>query len=196
MLDLDAYLTFWAGEGLIGHWDGYADDQNNFFFYVKPQDGKIHFIPWGTDDTFGRGNPLMNRATTNPTADPNHAEAIVPRAALARRLYEMPDTKALYLAKLQQKLDTVWNPTAHLAEVDRMQALIQPVTGDLTTQLAPIRQWINDHRAQRAGRRSIRRPRASRRSPTTSASSTERGARRMSPSRRRPGALRGHARQR
>ena len=148
VLDLDAYLTFWAGEGLIGHWDGYADDQNNFFFYVKPQDGKIHFIPWGDDDTFGRGNPLTGRATTNPTADPNHADAIVPRAALPRRLYEMPDTKALYLAKLQQKLDTVWNPTAHLAEIDRMQALIQPVTGDLTTQIAPIRQWINDHRAR------------------------------------------------
>jgi len=143
VLDLDAYLTFWAGEGLIGHWDGYADDQNNFFFYVKPQDGKIHFIPWGIDDTFGRGNPLSGRS-----GDPTHCQAIVPRAALPRRLYEMPDTKALYLARLQQLLDTVWNPTAHLAEVDRMQALIQPITGDLSSALAPVRTWINDHRAR------------------------------------------------
>jgi len=143
VVDLDAYLTFWAGEGLIGHWDGYADDQNNFYFYVKPLEGKIHFIPWGADDTFGRGNPLSGR-----TGDPVHAQAIVPRAALPRRLYAIPAVRTLYLAKLQHLLDTVWNPTAHLAEIDRMQALIQPVTGDLTTALAPIRTWINDHRAR------------------------------------------------
>ncbi len=145
VLDLDKYLTFWAGEGLIGHWDGYADDQNNFFFYVLPTDGKIHFIPWGIDDTFGRSNPLSGRV--DPAADPNHCNAIVPRAALPRRLYGMADTRALYLAKLQLLLNTVWNPTANLAEVDRMQALIQPVTGDLTSALAPIRTWITDQRA-------------------------------------------------
>jgi hypothetical protein len=143
VLDLDAYLTFWAAEGMTGHWDGYADDQNNFYFYVNPADGKIHFIPWGADDTFGRGNTLSNR-----TGDPVHCQAIVPRSALARRLYAMPDVRALFLAKLQQQLDTVWNPTAQLAEVDRMQALIEPVTGSLTTALAPIRTWINDHRVR------------------------------------------------
>jgi hypothetical protein len=143
VVDLDAYLTFWAGEGLIGHWDGYADDQNNFFFYVLG--GKIRFIPWGIDDTFGRGNPLSGRV--DPTADPNHCDAIVPRAALPRRLYEMADTRALYLAKLQLLLNTVWNPTAHLAEIDRMQALIQPVSGDLTSALAPIRAWVTAQRA-------------------------------------------------
>jgi spore coat protein CotH len=143
LVDLNAYLTFWAGEGLIGHWDGYADDQNNFYFYVLPTDGKIHFIPWGADDTFGRGNPLSGR-----TGDPVHCQAIVPRSALARRLYAMPDVRALYLARLQLLLDTVWNPSAHLAEIDRMQALIQPYTGDLTSALAPVRTWIADHRAR------------------------------------------------
>jgi hypothetical protein len=143
VLNLDAFLTYWAGEGLIGDWDGYDDDQNNFWFYIPNTDHKIHFIPWGIDDTFGRSNPLR----VDPSADPNHCDAIVPRAALPRRLYAMPDTRALYLAKLQLLLNTVWNPTAHLAEVDRMQALIQPVTGDLTSALAPIRTWINDHRA-------------------------------------------------
>ncbi len=144
VLDLDAYLTFWAAEGMTGHWDGYADDQNNFYFYI-PADGKIHFIPWGADDTFGRGNTLSGR-----TGDPVHCQAIVPRSALPRRLYAMTDVKALYLAKLQLQLDTVWDPTAQQAEVDRMQALIEPHTGgpgSLTSALAPIRTWITDHRA-------------------------------------------------
>ncbi len=142
LVDVDAFLTFWAAEGLAGHWDGYVDDQNNFWFYVDPADGLIRFIPWGTDDTFGRGNTLPGR-----TGDPNHAEAIVPRAALARRLYEISSTNTLYLAKLQDLLDNVFSEAEIHAEIDRMETLITPVAGNLTSQLAPIRTWVDDHRA-------------------------------------------------
>jgi hypothetical protein len=142
LVDVDAFLTFWAAEGLIGHWDGYVDDQNNFWFYVNPGDGLIRFIPWGIDDTFGRGNPLSGR-----TGDPVHCDAIVPRSALARRLYEIPGAKAAYLARLQHLLDTVWDEAEIHGEIDRMEALATPVTGSLTTQLAPVRTWVDAHRA-------------------------------------------------
>jgi hypothetical protein len=137
--EIDA-LTTAAGEGLIGHWDGYVDDQNNFWFYVDPADGLMRFIPWGTDDTFGQGNPLRG-------GDPTHADAIVPRSALARRLYEIPSTKALYLAELQNQLDNVWDETVIHSEIDRMEALITPIAGNLTTELNQVRTWVDDHRA-------------------------------------------------
>ena len=140
LVDVDEFLTFWAGEGMIGHWDGYADDQNNFWFYVDPSDGLIRFIPWGADDTFGDGNSLR----TGGGAD---ALPIVPRAALARRLYEIPSTKALFLAELQSQLDDVWDETALHAEIDRMEALVTPITGSLTTPLAELRTWVDDRRA-------------------------------------------------
>jgi len=100
----------------------------------------IRFIPWGTDDTFGRGNTLRD-------GDPDHAEAIVPRSALARRLYEIPSTKALYLAELQNQLDNVWNEAELHAEIDRMEALISPVTGNISADLNQVRSWVDDHRA-------------------------------------------------
>jgi hypothetical protein len=140
LVDVDDFISFWAAEGLIGHWDGYVDDQNNFWFYVDPADGLIRFIPWGTDDTFGRGNTLRD-------GDPDHAEAIVPRSALARRLYEIPSTKALYLAELQNQLDNVWNEAELHAEIDRMDALITPVTGNISADLNQVRDWVDDHRA-------------------------------------------------
>jgi hypothetical protein len=142
LVDVDAFLTFWAGEGMIGHWDGYADDQNNFWFYVNPADTLIHFIPWGADDTFGPGNPLPGR-----TGDPVHADAIVPRAALTRRLYEISTTKSQYLARLQLLMDTVWDEAEIHAEIDRMEALITPVTGSLTPDLNQVRTWVDDHRS-------------------------------------------------
>jgi spore coat protein CotH len=129
-VDVDDFLTFWAAEGLVGHWDGYVDDQNNFWFYVDPADGLIRFIPWGTDDTWGRGNTLPGR-----TGDSSHCEAIVPRSALARRLYEIASTNSAYLTELQRQLDDV------------IEALILPYTGSLTTELAPIRTFVDDHRA-------------------------------------------------
>jgi hypothetical protein len=140
LVDVGDFLRFWAAEGLIGHWDGYVDDQNNFWFYVDPADGLIRFIPWGTDDTFGRGNPLRG-------GDPTHAYAIVPRSALARRLYEIASTKARYLAELQNQLDNVWDEAALHAEIDRMETLITPIAGSLTTELNQVRTWIDDHRA-------------------------------------------------
>jgi hypothetical protein len=140
LVDVDDFLRFWASEGLIGHWDGYADDQNNFWFYVDPADGLIRFIPWGIDDTFGQGNPLRG-------GHPTHAEAIVPRSALARRLYEIASSKALYLAELQNQLDSVWDEAAIHAEINRMETLITPITGNLTMELNQVRTWVDDHRA-------------------------------------------------
>ncbi len=142
LVDVDDFLTFWAAEGLVGHWDGYQDDQNNFWFYVDPADGLIRFIPWGTDDTWGQGNPLQLR-----TGDPVHAEAIVPRAALARRLYEISTTNTQYLARLQSLMDDVYDETEIHAEIDRIETLITPVAGSLTSALAPIRTWVDAHRA-------------------------------------------------
>jgi len=142
LVDVDDFLTFWAAEGLVGHWDGYVDDQNNFWFYVDPADGLIRFIPWGTDDTWGQGNPLPGR-----TGDPVHCEAIVPRAALARRLYEIAGTNAAYRVELQRQLDDVFDEAEVHAEIDRIEALITPVAGNLTSELAPIRAFVDAHRA-------------------------------------------------
>ena len=49
LVDLDSFYTFWVMEGLLGLWDGYSGDENNFFFYLNPETDKFHFIPWGAD---------------------------------------------------------------------------------------------------------------------------------------------------
>jgi spore coat protein H len=138
----DEFLTFWAAEGLTGHWDGYADDQNNYWFYVNPADGLMHFIPWGPDATFGPGNQLPVR-----TGDPVHAEAIVPRAALVRRLFEIATSRADFLTELQRQLDDVFDEAELHAEIDRIEALMFPVTGDISTAINAVQTWIDAHRA-------------------------------------------------
>jgi hypothetical protein len=125
-------------EGLIGHWDGYSGDTNNFQVYHNAADGKFYFIPWGIDDILGRGNPLRNEGTVSPL--------VWARGKLARRLYLQPQGAVAYQQRLQQLFDTVWNESALLAEIDRMQALIAPVTGDLSTYIDPIRAFVSGRR--------------------------------------------------
>ena len=51
-MDVEKFIDFWAMEVLIGHWDGYAGNTNNFYLYEDPTDGhRVTFIPWGADGT-------------------------------------------------------------------------------------------------------------------------------------------------
>ncbi len=119
VIDVDAYLAFWAAEVIVDHWDGYAGNTNNFFMYHDPTSDTFRFIPWGPDATFGIRNPFppIDRPATV------HAVPVLPR-----RVYNLPDGQSRYRARLQQMLDETWDETALLAEVDRIVALIEPHT--------------------------------------------------------------------
>ena len=43
---------FWAVESLIGFWDGYSNNQNNYWLYENRDNGKFYFMPWGADGAF------------------------------------------------------------------------------------------------------------------------------------------------
>ncbi len=119
VVDLDRFLSFWAAEVLVGHWDGYAGDRNNYHFYREPE-GPFVFIPWGVDDTFhlkDDPNPFDNISDPPPS--------VLALSAIPNRLYNHPDWRGQYARRLQHLLDTVWNEDALLASVDAMAAIVQ-----------------------------------------------------------------------
>lgn len=117
LVDLDAYLTFWAVESLIGHWDSYSNNGNNFFVYRVPATGKFQFIPWGADSTFGDPDPF------SPVKGPVSVKAT---SILPHRLYRLPAMRERYRARLREVLQTAWDESALRTEVDRWEALLQP----------------------------------------------------------------------
>ncbi len=138
LIDLDTFLTFWAMEGLVGHWDGYSGNSNNFWIYDDPATG-WQFIPWSLDDIFGRGSPFNDQGP-----DRAIAPSAFDRSQLVHRLWALPSVRAGYEFRIGELLDDVWDETALLAEIDRMQALIEPVAGDLSAEIDETRAWIND----------------------------------------------------
>ena len=63
------------------------------------------------------------------------------------QLYEIPAAKADYLARLQLLMDTVFDEAELHAEINRMQALILPITGDINSSIDVVRSWVDAHRA-------------------------------------------------
>lgn len=119
-VDLDAFLTFWAAEVLVDHWDGYANNQNNFLVHQRPRDGRIVFIPWGADQCLGSPNPFT------PRGAPRSVRAT---GRIARALYDDPAWRERYRARLRELLDRAWDVPRWLAEIDRLDALVSAVPG-------------------------------------------------------------------
>ena len=119
IVDLDRFLSFWATEVLVGHWDGYAGDRNNYHFYRVP-DGGFVFIPWGTDDTFhlkDDPNPFDNISNPPPS--------VLALTAIPNRLYNDGDWRIRYAARLKEIVGTVWDEEELLAVVDEMATIVQ-----------------------------------------------------------------------
>ena len=51
--EVELYLKTLAVEMIIGHWDGYAFNKNNYYLYRQPSNGKFVFIEYDMDNTFG-----------------------------------------------------------------------------------------------------------------------------------------------
>ena len=115
-VDLDRFLTFWAAEALVGHWDGYAGNRNNFYVYGAPGE-PLTFIPWGVDQTF--------TTTDSPFDDFVSPPSVMAHGAIAHRLYRDEAGRAAYAARLRDLFDTVWDEAELLRRGERMAAIVQ-----------------------------------------------------------------------
>jgi hypothetical protein len=135
LLDIDQFLRFWAVETVVGHWDGYTGDLNNFFVYQDPTTNKLTFLPWGTDGSFSKTHAFL------PSGQ--RPVATFAYARLPRRLYEYEPTRERYYRALREVLETAWNEGALLAEIDNMAAVLGMNVGSLSS----LRSFVNTRRA-------------------------------------------------
>lgn len=88
--DYDRFLSSWAVEAVISHWDAYEFSiMNNYRVYHDPDTGLWTLIPTGIDQTFAGDQ------------DPWDVYGV-----LARRCIEEPDCEAAFAARLHDAADT------------------------------------------------------------------------------------------
>ncbi len=118
-VDVDAFLTFWAMESLLDNDDGYSQFRNNFYIYRDPATGQFRFIPWGIDLILVEDGP-----------------PVFARGTVAYRLYQLPETQDRYFQRLDALLVDAWDEDVLVAELARMQSLIEPALGGRRTSVA------------------------------------------------------------
>jgi len=143
VFDVDTFLTFWALEVLVAHWDGYAGNHNNFYVYMDPTRDQFVFLPWGPDATFA---PL-----SNPLEGKDYPASVVANSILAHRLYKDEASQAKYISRLLELLDTVWDEEKLFADIDQMESSIKPylpkhLLPPLTTKINKIRDFVASQR--------------------------------------------------
>lgn len=120
LVDLEAFYKFWAAESLVGFWDGYSGNKNNFFAYLNPEDNKFYFIPWGMDSVFTKMSKLefMN--------DPRAPISVKTQGLIAYKLYQFESGRQQYRKVLTEILDKHWNTAELLAALDKIAVMVEP----------------------------------------------------------------------
>ena len=118
LVHLDSFYTFWSLEGLLGFWDGYSGNSNNFFIYLNPETDKFHFIPWGADSLFVKHSKLRY--------DRRAPISVKTQGLMAHRLYQLESGRERYAETLTEIMDKHWNEAELSAEVDRIEAMVTP----------------------------------------------------------------------
>ena len=120
LVDLDSFYKFWAAEGVVGFWDGYSGNKNNFFVYLNPEDSKFHFTPWGMDSIFTKMSKLefMN--------DRRAPISVKTQGLIAYKLYQLESGRKRYAEALTKILDNHWNAPELLATLDKIAVMVEP----------------------------------------------------------------------
>ena len=142
LIDIPAFVKFWATESLLGFWDGYSNNQNNFFMYQKPSNGKFYFLPWGADALFQEGMPIPPYQIS--------PRFVHNKAILSNELYRVPEVQAMYHETINGLLANHWKEYELIAEVDRLVTELKPHLRPDNTQFEPavdsFRRFIKERR--------------------------------------------------
>ncbi len=134
VLDVEAFLRFYAGEMLTCHWDGYCRNRNNYRVYFDPKSKRAYFFPHGMDQLFG---------------NPGEGMFDIHGAIVVQGVFQIPEYQDRYQFIVRELAPIVTNPVAIHQVVDKTHERIKPVL----TVLDPNRANDNRNRADDLKRR-------------------------------------------
>jgi len=111
-LDLERFYSFVAVELILGHWDGYTMNRNNWRIYHDKDSNRMVFIPHGLDQVLGRNYGLY----------PQTSQALVVRSVL-----EIPEARKRYRERYAEIVTNVFIASTFSSRVQDVGAKIEAV---------------------------------------------------------------------
>lgn len=121
-LDLDRFYSFVAIELMLGHWDGYTMNRNNWRIYHDRDTDRMVFIPHGLDQVLGRSYPIY----------PPNSQALVVRAVM-----DIPEARKQYRARYAAIATNIFLPTL-TSRIQEMGEKIEAVLAKHDPQQAEV----------------------------------------------------------
>jgi hypothetical protein len=112
IFEFDTFLSMWAAETIMSHWDGYVLNENNYRVYRDPSTDRWTIIPTGVDQTFDRTIGVGATA-----------------GLLATRCWQEEGCRAAFLARLAQAVD-VFEQADLVSMAESIRAAIAPLVAE------------------------------------------------------------------
>jgi spore coat protein CotH len=121
IFDVQAYLKVLAMEVLIGHWDSYWFNHNNYYLYHNPSTGKFVYLPYDMDNTWGVqwGIPDVNVRSIQQWGN-----TAAGKAPLANRIMKHAAYRKAYEQYIFEAINSVFNEDYLFPKIDAWKAAI------------------------------------------------------------------------
>ncbi len=121
ILHVDEPLKYFAMNLLLGQWDDYRGNNNNYYLYYTYSDKKFHIIPYDYDNTFGIDWANVDWSRANPY---NYPSLIAQPLPLSYQLLQVPEYRNLYTYMLLFYNEHIFNPDLWTTELTRLKTMI------------------------------------------------------------------------
>jgi hypothetical protein len=123
IFDFDTFLSMWAATAVMGYWDGYPNDPNNYRIYHDPSNDRWTLIPTGTDQLFEK-----------------NVDPFDPVGVLGKRCLAEEDCEAVFHARLEE-VAKLFEAADYPSMVRKIARQIEPEVAADTRREFSLAEW-------------------------------------------------------
>ncbi len=128
-MDVDLFLRTYAVNVMVGMWDDYWVNTNNFYFHFA-SNGKAYFIPYDYDNTLGTSQILANSGTQDPLNwGPQDGRPLVTKILA---IPEYRDKYKQFISDLADPSNDLFAANRSMPRIASWQTLISPYVSNDT----------------------------------------------------------------
>lgn len=139
IFDVDAYLKVLATEMLIGHWDNYFFNKNNYYLYHHQASRKFVYLPYDMDNTFGVQWGVSNIDTRDINNWGNPGGSTAP---FTNRILAVPEYKNRFYQHIKNLCSNAFLPQRIYAKADSAKQYLAPA---ITVDSFYTGKWPSDY---------------------------------------------------
>jgi hypothetical protein len=131
VFDVSSFLKWMAVSTLLEHWDAYGYAPWNYFLYLEPATGRLHWISWDHNFVFGNSGPEPKDWTGRDWSGAVHPNLLFDKSALAAEewplighLLSEPEYLQKYKSYITELIEGPFEPSRFTAKVDRLAAIL------------------------------------------------------------------------